>query len=38
MLFHPRELRDEIVHRHECEDVLGRVKYIEKQLGIESGV
>jgi tetrahydromethanopterin S-methyltransferase subunit G len=31
-------LRDEIVHRHEFEDVLGRVKYIEKKLGIESGV
>jgi tetrahydromethanopterin S-methyltransferase subunit G len=31
-------LRDEIVHRHEFEDVPGRVKYIEKKLGIESGV
>jgi tetrahydromethanopterin S-methyltransferase subunit G len=32
------ELRDEVVHRHEFEDVLGRIKYIEKKLGIESGV
>ena len=32
------ELRGEIVYRHEFEDVLGRVKYIEKELGIESGV
>jgi hypothetical protein len=32
------ELRGEIVYRHEFEDVLGRVKYIEKKLGIESGV
>ena len=31
-------LRDEIVHRREFEDVLDRVKYIEKKLGIESGV
>jgi tetrahydromethanopterin S-methyltransferase subunit G len=31
-------LRDEIVHRSEFEDVLDRVKYIEKKLGIESGV
>ena len=31
-------LRDEVVHRHEFEDVLDRVKYIEKKLGIESGV
>jgi archaellum component FlaC len=31
-------LRDEMVHRRECEDVLDRVKYIEKKLGIESGV
>ena len=32
------ELRGEIVYRHEFEDVLGRVKYLEKKLGIESGV
>jgi hypothetical protein len=32
------ELRDEIVYRHEFEDVLGRIKYLEKKLGIESGV
>jgi hypothetical protein len=31
-------LRDEMVHRQEFQDVLGRVKYIEKKLGIESGV
>jgi archaellum component FlaC len=31
-------LRDEMVHRHEFDDVLDRVKYIEKKLGIESGV
>jgi len=31
-------LRDELVHRREFEDVRDRVKYIEKKLGIESGV
>ena len=31
-------LRDEVVYRHDFEDVLDRVKYIEKKLGIESGV
>jgi hypothetical protein len=31
-------LRDEMIHRREFEDVLDRVKYIEKTLGIESGV
>ena len=31
-------LRDEMVHRQEFQDVLDRVTYIEKQLGIESGV
>ena len=31
-------LRDEMVHRRECEDVRDRVPYIEKKLGIESGV
>jgi hypothetical protein len=31
-------LRDEMVHRREFEDVLDRMKYIEKKLGIESGV
>jgi hypothetical protein len=30
--------RDEMVHRQEFQDVLDRVKYIEKKLGIESGV
>ena len=32
------ELRGEIVYRHEFDDVLGRVKYLERKLGIESGV
>ena len=32
------ELRGEVVYRHEFEDVLGRVKYLERKLGIESGV
>jgi hypothetical protein len=31
-------LHDKMVHRREFEDVLDRVKYIEKKLGIESGV
>lgn len=31
-------LREEVVYRHEFDDVLGRVKYIERKLGIESGV
>ena len=31
-------LRDEMIHRQEFQDVLDRVKYIEKKLGIESGV
>ena len=31
-------LRDEMVHRQEFQDVLDRVTYIEKKLGIESGV
>jgi tetrahydromethanopterin S-methyltransferase subunit G len=31
-------LRDEMVHRQEFQDVLDRVKYIEKKLAIESGV
>ena len=32
------ELQGEVVYRHEFEDILGRVKYLEKKLGIESGV
>ena len=32
------EMNDNIVHRHEFEDVLGRIKYVERKLGIESGV
>lgn len=32
------DLRDEIVYRHEFEDVLDRVKYLEKKLGIDSGM
>jgi hypothetical protein len=31
-------LRNEMVHRQEFQDVLDRVKYIEKKLGIASGV
>ena len=33
-----RELRGEIVYRHEFEDALARITYLEKKLGIESGV
>ena len=32
------ELRGGIVYRHEFEDALSRIKYLEKKLGIESGV
>ena len=32
------ELRGEIVYRHEFDDALGRIKYLEGKLGIESGV
>ena len=32
------ELRGEIVYHHEFEDALARIKYLEKKLGIESGV
>ena len=32
------ELREEVVYRHEFEDTLARTKYLEKKLGIESGV
>ncbi len=32
------ELQKGVVYRHEFEDVLGRIKYIERKLGIESGV
>ncbi len=32
------ELRDEVVYRHEFEDALARIKYLEKKLSIESGV
>ena len=31
------EIRSHIVYRHEFEDLMGRVKYIEKKLNIESG-
>lgn len=31
-------LRDEMVHRNEFDDALARIKYIERKLGIESGV
>ncbi|MFA5172785.1 MAG: hypothetical protein WC435_00040 [Candidatus Paceibacterota bacterium] len=32
-----KELRGELVYRHEFEDVLSRVKLLEKKAGIESG-
>ncbi|MBI3336291.1 hypothetical protein HYZ98_01850 [Candidatus Peregrinibacteria bacterium] len=32
------ELQGEIVYRHEFEDALSRIKYLERKLGIESGV
>ena len=32
------ELPEEIVYRNEFDDVLDRVKYLEKKLGIESGM
>jgi hypothetical protein len=31
-------LRDEVVYRHEFDDALDRLKYLEKTLGIDSGV
>jgi len=31
------EIRSNIVYRHEFEDLLARVKYVETKLGIESG-
>lgn len=31
------EIRGNIVYRHEFEDLLARVKYVETKLGIESG-
>jgi hypothetical protein len=31
-------LRDEMIHRQKFQDALDRIKYIEKKLGIESGV
>jgi hypothetical protein len=33
-----QELRGEIVYRHEFEDALSRITYLEKKRGIESGV
>jgi hypothetical protein len=30
--------KGEIVYRHEFDDALGRIKYLEKKLGIESGI
>jgi len=32
------ELRGEIVYRHEFEDGMSRIRYLEKKLGIESGI
>jgi len=31
------EIRSNIVHRYEFEDLMARVKYVEKKLGIKSG-
>lgn len=31
------EIRSHIVYRHEFEDLMVRVKYLEQKLGIESG-
>ncbi len=31
------EIRSNIVYRHEFEDLMARVKYLETKLGIESG-
>lgn len=31
-------MKGEVVYRHEFEDVLDRVKYLEKKLGIDSGM
>ncbi|MBI2122229.1 MAG: hypothetical protein HYT98_03835 [Candidatus Sungbacteria bacterium] len=31
------EMAENIVYRHEFEDLSGRVKYLEKRMGIESG-
>ena len=31
-------LRDEMIHRQEFQDALDRIRYIEKKLGLESGV
>jgi hypothetical protein len=31
------ELHDEVVRRHEFDDALARITYLEQKLGIESG-
>jgi hypothetical protein len=31
------EIRSHFVYRHEFEDLMGRVKYLEQKLGIKSG-
>jgi len=33
-----QEIRVDMVHRHEFEDALARIKYVERKLGIENGV
>jgi hypothetical protein len=33
----PHGPRCEVVYRHECDDVFGRLTYLEKKLGSESG-
>jgi hypothetical protein len=32
------EIKSNIVYRHEFEDIMARVKYLEQKMGIESGV
>lgn len=32
------DLREEVIYRHEFDDVRDRVKYVERKLAIESGV
>ena len=31
------EIRSHIVYRHEFEDLMARVKYLEQKIGVESG-
>lgn len=32
------DIKEDMVHQHDFEDVRDRVKYVERKLGIESGV